>query len=207
MERHDEERVWLITVPLLIRERFLKPLDVLALSLTNPFLRSLTHEHGVCSACDDSQEDGVVWKTTVWSKKMSERMYLNGILRSDIVICIPQDTCRHCGDAKATRLLRGWWIEDEPPNDFSIPTPSCNADVERMLYVEWPAFADCIHQKLMPVKQIASGTVPVCASCLLVVGYENVPNRRYYYPTSPLILGRSFHYSQDHQPIEGLQDC
>lgn len=202
MERQDEERAWLIIVPLLIRERLLSPLDVLALSLTCPFLRSLTHNHGVCSACEDAQEDGIVWKTTVWSKNMSYRMFFKGVLRSDIVICIPQDTCRYCGDAKATQLLRGWWIEDEPPHDVGLQTPSCDASVEKMLSIEWPAFfADCIHQKLMPVKQIASGTVPVCASCFpRVSGGEYVRDRRYYYPPNRMVLGRSFHYALDHQP-------
>ena len=77
------------------------------------------------------------------------------------------------------------------------------AEEERMLWVEWPALAECIHQKLMHVKQIASGTVPVYASCLLVVVYKSVRDRRYL-PPIPLILGRVFHYCQDHQPVEGL---
>jgi len=134
MQGFGEERAWLVAVPLLIRELLLRPLDVLSLSLTCPFLRVLTHEHGVCRACDDVHQDGIVWKTIVWSKRMSERMYLDGILRSDIVICIPQDTCRHCRDAKATLLLQGWWIEDEPPNDSSMPAQTvmrCRKDAAR----------------------------------------------------------------------------
>ena len=201
MEIHDEERAWFVTVPLLIREHFLNPLDVLALSLTCPFLRSLTHEHGVYSACDDAQEDGIVWKTTVWSEKMSDRMFFNGLLRSDIVICIPKDTCRYCGDAKATRRLRGWWIEDEPPNDTSMQTPSFHADVEKMMRIEWPAFSESIQQKLIPAKQVASGNVSVCALCFpRVSGGEYVRDRRYYYPPNRVVLGRSFHYALDHQP-------
>lgn len=123
----------------------------LALFLTGPFLRSLTHEHGVFSAYYDAQEDGIVWKRTVWSERMSDRMFFNGLLRSNIVICIPQDTCRYCGDARAKHLLRGWWIEDEPPNDTSMQTPSFHADVEKMLRVEWPAFAESIYLKCFPV--------------------------------------------------------
>ena len=201
MEKQDEERAWLIIVPSLIRERLLRPLDVLALSLTCPFLRCLTHNHGVCSVCEDAQEDGIVWKTTVWSKNMSDRMFSNGLLRSDIVIRIPQDTCRYCGDARATQLLRGWWVEDEPPHDVGLQTPSCDASVEKMLSIEWPAFAESIHLKLFgEVKQIASGTVPVCASCFPnVSGGEYTPDRRYYYPPFRVILGRSFRY--DPRPL------
>lgn len=202
MQRRIEERAWLVAVPLLIRERLLRPLDVLALSLTCPFLRALTHEHGVCRSCDDVQQDAILWKTTVWSKKMSECMYFYGILRSDIVICIPQNICRHCGDAKATRILRGWWIEDEPPHDVGLQTPSCDASVEKMLSIEWPAFAESIHLKLFgEVNQIASGTVPVCSSCFPhVSGGDFTRDRRYYYPPFRVILGRIFRYALDNQP-------
>ena len=196
--RYDIDLIFQI----IVHERFLDPSEIWTLSKCCHDFHHVLDQYGVFSGGQDVSL--VTWKTLVWSRVMHDCMYFNFNfnstlrLREDIVIQLPSNVCRDCGDSCSNTFIAGWWIDDPVPNDVAVNSiPTCVN--ENTLRTSWPAFVhDCIDGDGMKVRQIRGASIPICRSCFhtLLPSISYSPRfKENYYPYNYHILGRHFYVS------------